>query len=287
MLTRIITGAIGAVAAVGIITTGGWMFSLAVFLLSAIGWYEYHQIAAAKGKNVYYLTSGLGSLLISGFAAFAYYANIDEIFVMAFMAMFTALFFIFNAIEGLVRHCQCGETDWASNTALSMWGLIYCGVLFAHVILLRSLYLGPHIDLGFRVFHPGELLLWIVMIGTWASDIFAYFVGYFFGKTPFCSVSPKKTFEGAVGGFVGCFMVVLAMCVVCLGIPLWQGVVLGLAIAFFAPVGDLVESILKRSFDVKDSGKLFPGHGGVLDRFDSLLFTAPITYYLMLFFTLF
>ncbi|MBQ8691146.1 MAG: homocysteine S-methyltransferase family protein, partial [Phascolarctobacterium sp.] len=65
MLTRIITGAIGAVAAIGIITTGGWVFSLAVFILSAIGWYEYHQIAAAKGKNVYYLTSGLGSLLIA------------------------------------------------------------------------------------------------------------------------------------------------------------------------------------------------------------------------------
>ena len=136
MLTRIITGAIGAVAAVGIITTGGWMFSLAVFLLSTIGWYEYRQIAAAKGKNVYYLSSGLGSVCISGFAAFAYYAGIEELFVMAFMAMFTALFFIFNAIEGLVRHCQCGETDWASNTALSMWGMIYCGVLFAHVILL-------------------------------------------------------------------------------------------------------------------------------------------------------
>ena len=234
MLTRIITGAIGAVAAIGIITTGGWVFSLAVFILSAIGWYEYHQIAAAKGKNVYYLTSGLGSLLISGFAAFAYHAEIEELFVMAFMAMFTALFFIFNAIEGLVRHCQCGDKDWASNTALSMWGLIYCGVLFAHVILLRSLYLSPHIDLGFRVFHFGELALWMVLIGTWASDVFAYFVGYFFGKTPFCSVSPKKTFEGAVGGFVGCFLVVLAISIVCMGIPLWQGVVLGLAIAFFA-----------------------------------------------------
>lgn len=286
MLTRIITGAIGAVAAVGIITTGGWVFSLAVFILSAIGWYEFRQIAAAKDKHVYYLTSGLGSLLICGFAALAYHLTIDELFIMAFMAMFTALFFIFNTIEGLVRYCQCGDKDWMSNTALSIWGMVYCGVLFSHVILLRSLYLGPHIDLGFRVFHFGELLLWIVLFGTWASDIFAYFTGYCCGKTPFCSVSPKKTFEGAVGGFVGCFLVVLAMCVKLLGIPVWQGVVLGLAIGFFAPLGDLIESILKRSFDVKDSGKLFPGHGGVLDRFDSLLFTAPITYYLMLFFTL-
>ena len=81
MLTRIITGAIGAVAAVGIITTGGWMFSLAVFLLSTIGWYEYRQIAAAKGKNVYYLSSGLGSVCISGFAAFAYYAGIESCLV--------------------------------------------------------------------------------------------------------------------------------------------------------------------------------------------------------------
>ncbi len=287
MLTRIITGAVGAVAAVAVITQGGWIFSLAVFLLSVIGWYEYHQIAAAKGKHVYYLTSGLGSALLTGVAAFGYYVEMEELYIMAFLTMFTALFFIFNAIEGLVRHCQYGEQDWAANTALSIWGMIYCGLLFAHVILLRSLYLGPHIDLGFRVFHYGELCLWIALIGTWASDIFAYFVGRFFGKTPFCSVSPKKTFEGAVGGFVGCFIVVMGLCVVCLGIPLLHAVIVALGVAIFAPLGDLIESILKRSFDVKDSGKIFPGHGGVLDRFDSLLFTAPVTYYLMMILSVF
>ncbi len=287
MLTRIITGAIGAVAAVAVITQGGWIFSLAVFLLSVIGWYEYHQIAAAKGKHVYYLTSGLGSALLTGIAAFGYYVEMEELYIMAFLTMFTALFFILNAIEGLVRHCQYGEQDWAANTALSIWGMLYCGLLFAHVILLRSLYIGPHIDLGFRVFHYGELCLWIVLLGTWVSDIFAYFVGRFCGKTPFCSVSPKKTFEGAVGGFVGCFIVVMGLCVVCLGIPLLHAVIVALGVAIFAPVGDLIESILKRSFDVKDSGKLFPGHGGVLDRFDSLLFTAPVTYYLMMILSVF
>ena len=156
------------------------------------------------------------------------------------------------------------------------------GLLFAHIILLRTFDGGPHIDLGFRVFEYGEICLWIVLLGTWASDTFAYFFGRAFGKTPFCSVSPKKSFEGAVCGFVGCFVTVLFLCIICLGIALWHAVAVALAVAIFAPVGDLIESIVKRSFDIKDSGKIFPGHGGVLDRFDSLLFTAPVVYYLLM-----
>ena len=121
-----------------------------------------------------------------------------------------------------------------------------------------------------------------MLLGTWASDTFAYFFGRAFGKTPFCRVSPKKSFEGAVCGFVGCFVTVLFLCIICLGIALWHAVAVALAVAIFAPVGDLIESIVKRSFDIKDSGKIFPGHGGVLDRFDSLLFTAPVVYYLLM-----
>ena len=77
-------------------------------------------------------------------------------------------------------------------------------------------------------------------------------------------------------------MTVLSLCIICLGIALWHAVAVALAVAIFAPVGDLIESIVKRSFDIKDSGKIFPGHGGVLDRFDSLLFTAPVVYYLLM-----
>lgn len=282
MLTRIITGVIGICIAVAIITKGGLFFSGAVLFLAVLAWYEYQRMAASQGYHVYTLTSGLGTLFIVAMTGLGYYVEMEPVYMLAFILMFTALFFIFNAIEGLWRHCNRGDNHWAANTALSVWSMLYCGVLFAHVIILRAFDGGPHIDLGFRVFEYGEVCLWIVLLGTWASDTFAYFFGRAFGKTPFCSVSPKKSMEGAVAGFVGCFITVLALSINCLGVPLWQAVAMSFAVAVFAPLGDLIESVVKRSFSIKDSGKIFPGHGGVLDRFDSLLFTAPVMYYLLM-----
>ncbi len=279
MLTRIITGVIGIAIAVAVITVGGQVFNAAVAFLAAAAWYEYQKMVKSKGYNAYNLTGGVGVLLLVAMAG----TGIEGVYMLAFMLMLTTLFFIFSAIEGLWRHCNRGEQHWAESSALTAWGMLYCGLLFAHVILMRSFDGGPHIDLGFRVFEYGEICLWIVLLGTWASDTFAYFFGRAFGKTPFCSVSPKKSFEGAVCGFVCSFITVLFLCIVCLGIALWHAVMVAVAVAFFAPVGDLVESIIKRSFDIKDSGKLFPGHGGVLDRFDSVLFTVPVVYYLLMF----
>lgn len=284
MLTRIITGVVGLVAAITIITKGGLFFSGAVFALAAIAWWEYYNMAKKNGYHVYPLTSGLGSMLLVAMAVLGNYVEMETVFILAFMTMLLVFFFIFSTLEGLWRHCNWGE-KWLPDTALSLWAMIYCGLLFAHIIILRALDIGPHIDLGFRVFEYGEIALWITLLGTWASDTFAYFTGYFFGRTPFCSVSPKKTFEGAVGGFVGCFILVMALSVMYLGVPLYQAVVMGFALATVAPLGDLIESIIKRSLDIKDSGSLFPGHGGVLDRFDSLLFTAPVIYYLMMIFS--
>lgn len=279
MLTRIITGVIGIAIAVAVITVGGQVFNAAVAFLAAAAWYEYQKMVKSKGYNAYNLTGGVGVLLLVAMAG----TGIEGVYMLAFMLMLTTLFFIFSAIEGLWRHCNRGEQHWAESSALTAWGMLYCGLLFAHIILMRSFDGGPHIDLGFRVFEYGEICLWIVLLGTWASDTFAYFFGRAFGKTPFCSVSPKKSFEGAVCGFVCSFIIVLFLCIVCLGIALWHAVMVAVAVAFFAPVGDLVESIIKRSFDIKDSGKLFPGHGGVLDRFDSVLFTVPVVYYLLMF----
>lgn len=279
MLTRIITGVIGIAIAVAVITVGGQVFNAAVAFLAAAAWYEYQKMVKSKGYNAYNLTGGVGVLLLVAMAG----TGIEGVYMLAFMLMLTTLFFVFSAIEGLWRHCNRGEQHWAESSALTAWGMLYCGLLFAHIILMRSFDGGPHIDLGFRVFEYGEICLWIVLLGTWASDTFAYFFGRAFGKTPFCSVSPKKSFEGAVCGFVCSFITVLFLCIVCLGIALWHAVMVAVAVAFFAPVGDLVESIIKRSFDIKDSGKLFPGHGGVLDRFDSVLFTVPVVYYLLMF----
>jgi len=282
MLTRIITGIIGIAAAVAIITVGGWLFAGVVWLLAAIGWYEYHKMAESKGYHVYPLTSGLGSMLLVATAGICYYAELNSLYTVAFMTLITVLFFIFNAVEGLWRHCNCGDNNCLANTALSTWAMLYTGLLFAHIIILRAVDFGPHVDLGFRLFESGEICLWVVLLGTWASDTFAYFVGSAVGKTPFCSVSPKKSFEGAVGGFVGCFLVVFFLSNKFMELNLWQAVIIALAVAVAAPIGDLIESIIKRSFDIKDSGKIFPGHGGVLDRFDSLLFTAPVVYYMLL-----
>ena len=185
-------------------------------------------------------------------------------------------------IEGLWRHCNCGETNWPLHVSNSLMALLYVGLLFAHIPLMRDYSANSFRFLGF-VFSQGELALWMVLLGTWASDTFAYFFGMALGKHRFCSVSPKKSMEGAAAGFVFSIAVTAGIAYHGLHTGLVSALILGLTVAFFAPVGDLIESILKRSFEIKDSGNFFPGHGGVLDRFDSLLFAVPAVYYVMKF----
>ncbi len=113
---------------------------------------------------------------------------------------------------------------------------------------------------------------------------FAYFSGRAFGKRKIVpSISPNKTLEGFIGGFIGCILTGAVFSYI-VGIPWWMGIHVGMISGILAPLGDLFESKIKRLCNVKDSGTLLPGHGGVLDRFDSLLFAAPITLvYILLF----
>ena len=154
------------------------------------------------------------------------------------------------------------------DLAVSLLGLLYIPLLLSHAILLRALPAGK--DWVF-------LVLFVVM----ASDSLAYFVGRTWGKHRlYEAVSPKKTIEGSVGGIAGGVL----GAVIC---KLWffaelssvDVLFVGIGVGAFSQLGDLVESLLKRSFGVKDSGKLIPGHGGLLDRLDSLLFAFPVTYY--------
>ncbi len=163
--------------------------------------------------------------------------------------------------------------DFASEVpaaGLTLLGAVYLGGLGGSIAALRVM--GPDSIGPWRI----GLLLAIVM----ASDTAAYFVGRALGRRKLApAISPGKTVEGAVGGVVGGVLGAWAVSAAGLGLPVWHVVVLGVLVTLFAIVGDLLESLLKRWAGVKDSGRLFPGHGGMLDRLDSLLFGAAVLYY--------
>lgn len=153
-------------------------------------------------------------------------------------------------------------------------------------LLLMALWIGtPMAHLGLIADHPeGLFLILVAVVGPWISDSGAYFAGRFFGHhLLFPSLSPKKTAEGAIGGLLLTVLVVGWGMYQFLEFGILKAALVGAAISLFSQSGDLFESILKRILDLKDLGQSLPGHGGILDRIDSLLFTAPAVYYVSLF----
>ncbi len=148
-------------------------------------------------------------------------------------------------------------------------GLIYLPLLLGHLVLLRQL-------------PDGRGWVFLVLFAVMACDSLAYFVGSSFGKHKlYPAVSPKKSVEGGLGGLVGsCLGVWLAKVLFLPALSVEHVILVGLLIGVVGQIGDLFESLLKRACGVKDSGGIFPGHGGILDRLDSLLFAFPLAYYL-------
>jgi phosphatidate cytidylyltransferase len=152
-------------------------------------------------------------------------------------------------------------------------------------VLLMSLWVGaPLAHLGlFPDTRYGVVLILIAVVGPWISDAGAYFAGRFFGRhLLFPSLSPKKTVEGGIGGLLLTVLVVAPVACVLLDFSPVKALLIGAVVSVASQCGDLFESSLKRILDVKDLGTFLPGHGGVLDRVDSLLFTAPAVYYISL-----
>ena len=135
----------------------------------------------------------------------------------------------------------------------------------------------------------GRLYIWLPFVTAWLCDTCAYFTGMLFGKHKLIpSVSPKKTIEGAIGGVLGSVISVVIFALVCKNVAsaevsILNAIILGAVCAVVSQFGDLCASCIKREHDVKDFGNLIPGHGGILDRFDSVLMVSPIVYYLSLY----
>ena len=269
MLVRIITGIIGIAAAAFVIQTGGAVFAGFTLLLMFLAWYEF---ARAFGER------GMGIALFTGFLALGlmWYAAWQK---PEFLAMACPLIVLVTLLESVLMRSSTSIMDALASGA----GIIYIGFPFTCLLQLREMQPATVFSTEIGSLTFGCVLVWLMFIGTWASDTFAYFTGTAIGRHKLCpAISPNKTIEGFMGSVIGTTAVVAGLGYY-LQLSLPEMAVLGLLIAIFATLGDLVESVAKRYVRIKDSGNIIPGHGGVWDRFDSVLFTAPLVYYFVQF----
>lgn len=270
MRTRIISGIIGIIAAFLIIMQGGFIFMLCIAILSVLAWQEYIRAFKHIDMN---LPLWLGMISTVCLTLSGMLGDSRISFFMPLAALILAAFLL----KMLFFHGNFSPVEACTG----LTGVFYISGGFYYILQLRFMFPDKLIDpCGISI---GCLFLWVALIGTWASDTFAYFTGSFIGKNKLCpEVSPKKTIEGFIGGTVGSILAVTAIGWY-FNFALLPMAVLGAVTAIAATLGDLVESMFKRYTGIKDSGNVIPGHGGILDRFDSLLFTAPLTYYFYIF----
>ncbi len=241
---RVATAGVGAPVLIAAIWFGGWALLAVVLLLSAFGAIEFRRLADAAGYRTSVVVL-VGTLFFPLLAAAGRWTDAAPLAV------------------GLVLAAAVVAPRHAAVTAL---GVLYVGALFAHLILMRDA-LGPAVTLA--------------VVGLiWANDTAAYFAGGAWGRRRLApSISPGKSVEGFLAG-IAAAVGIAAVLALLMDWPAGSLAGIGLGVGLAAVAGDLWESALKRRAGVKDSGALLPGHGGVLDRFDAVLFGVPAGYYL-------
>ncbi len=255
---RVISALVMGPLILGFVYLGGLWYWVLVIVVAILAGYEYLRLVAQKGERADYPLAMFFILLLMVGVRYPSWWGVVRGGITLLVA-----FSLLWQMAG--RGGDIPVVGWA----LSLGGAIYIGLLLSHFILLRDL---------------AEEWGWTLLafFPTWANDTGAYFVGRWIGNRPFAPrISPKKTWEGSIGGWISGIAVATLMGAV-LRLPLLHASLLGLLISLAATGGDLVESMFKRWAGVKDSGRLIPGHGGVLDRIDSLLFSVVAVYYYLI-----
>lgn len=254
-----------------------WWDELSVAIVvagaSCLGLYELYRGLQHSGYDPYQRYSYvLGIIVVVASYIQAVYAIELLTTVLALGTIGSLITAVFSATDD-----QKALPSWA----LSLVAVFYVPFLLAHLILLRAVETPLHHGLITNWISPGFAWIVFALATTWLGDTFAYFVGRSMGRTPLAPhISPKKTWEGSIGGLIGAALTGVG-CVYLLGLPMSPviGAMLGGIAGLIGPLGDLAESQIKRQIGVKDVGSLLPGHGGILDRIDSILFMVPIVYY--------
>lgn len=270
MKQRIISGLI-MVPLLLVVVLGGLWLRAAVFLIAMVGIAEFFRGFQAMGIRPSYPAAAASMVLLyvidllSSFTQLIPVGMKPYLYVLwLFISIVLCMLYLFRIDERTL------EDGMATIT-----GIVYIGFFSYHAVLVDEI---------FTVI-CGITPVWLILITAFCTDIGAYFGGYFLGKRKLCPViSPQKTVEGAVAGALSSLLICLVFALIFLDHRLLPAyALLGLAGGVFSQLGDLTASIFKRKMGIKDYGKLIPGHGGIMDRFDSVLFTAPLVFYCMLF----
>jgi phosphatidate cytidylyltransferase len=300
---RVVVAVVGIPIIVMLCMVGGVAFFAFVALLSAVALYEFYVLAASKGARPQLVPGILVGFLLA--CAFIY--RRASLFVVEILnsrgialpapssTQFLLILLLLSAVVILVVELYRDRGSAIVNLSATVFGWVYISMFFGALIGLREVFnpgdfpvarhfdvLGPSVPEEVRntIDSWGGLTLLSIFASIWVGDSTAYFAGRAFGRRLlFKRVSPNKTWEGAIAGFLGAVVAfTVARYIMLPYLSVFHAIVCGGIIGLFGQLGDLVESLLKRSAGVKDSSALIPGHGGVLDRFDSLLFVSPLLF---------
>lgn len=264
---RVITGAIGVPVIILAIWFGYPWFTLLIAAAALAGAYEFYRLAQFNFRDPLLY---LGLLFTLALVLNFHYRTLNLLPLV--VTAFTLLSLI-CLLQRLPREEAFRSWVW------TIGGALYIGWMLSYWLNLRGL-------------EHGQNWVYLGILSTFANDTAAFFVGRAKGKHKlFPAISPAKTWEGAIGGLLSSMLAAVVIATILNGLgrqlgqtrpfasQYWHIVLLGFVVGIFAQLGDLVESLLKRNMRVKESGKLLPGHGGILDRFDSLIFVGAVVYY--------
>lgn len=259
MVTRVLTGVLAVPLLIFLVYSGGWILKISSTVVVLLALREFYN--SFQHKNIFPL-SYVGYI----FTIFMY-INASSEYINISIVMLTLTVLIIFLFTKKVTYV---------DIAITLLGFLYVSLLLLHIILTSNL------DSG--------LFIWLIFIIAWIADTSAYFAGNFLGskifgsKKLFPEVSPKKTIEGFIGGILGSVLISFLFSYFFIPEFAMHSIILGFFGSIISQVGDLIASRVKRSVGIKDFGNIMPGHGGILDRFDSILLVAPFVYYYVFFF---
>jgi len=267
LFQRVAVALVGIPLLLWINMNGGIWFLVFVLVLSLMATYEFRRLAAHRAHPA-------ALLLLLPLTAFIQ-ANFYFRFIDYWAALLAAVMVLY--VAELWRQ----QGSQFLNIGATLVGLVYVNLSFGSLLRLRLIGSSP----GSPGTEAGASLVLLMFVCVWAADIFAYFGGSrlggrFITRKLFPRLSPKKTWEGYISGIIGSCVVAWLCSRYVSGFPDGHAPLIGLFIGIVSPAGDLMESMFKRDAGVKDSSGIIPGHGGVLDRFDTVMFIAPLLYFM-------